>query len=364
MRWVQCDLCGSEETVLRFAPAVPDVPDGGPAFRVVECRGCGLLFLNPRPEGLEMAAFYPEVYFDDLESMGTRPASRSSSLRRLRKQVRRALLERFYGYPPTNADPASPRGQLPEIIGTTLLRLERCRIQVSGREAAIIPFVGEGRLLDVGCGTGKDLPTFIEAGWKVTGVEASPDAASRASKRLDCEILVGDFEEAPLRDGSFDVVRFSHTLEHLPSPRRALERAHRVLRPGGRLFIEVPNAASLERRLFGRHWVHWDLPRHVYHFTPQTLTRLVTGTGFRAVKIKSDGRTRFFTESVVNFWKHSLGAFPPSTKLLSAMARPLAYALGAMNQGGILTVHAWKDHPRVDRSPGESMPGRSNRATP
>ena len=364
MRLVKCDLCGSEETVLRFAPAFPHAPDGGPAFRVVECRGCGLLFLNPRPEDPEMAAYYPEVYYDDLESMGTRPARRSSSLRRLRKQVRRALLERFYGYPPTNTNPASARSPLPEIMGTTLLRLERCRLQVSGREAAIIPFLGEGRLLDVGCAGGKDLELLKEMGWSVTGVELSPTAAAVARARLGCEVFVGDFDQIPLGEECFDVVRFSHTLEHLPSPRKALEKAHRILRPCGFLWIEVPNAASLERWLFGKHWYCWDVPRHLYHFTPKTLARLLTGTGFQPVKSKCDGRTLFFTESCAKAWKDWLGVPLPRTKLLSTMARPLAYALGAMNQGGILTVHARKDPPRGDRSPTGSLSGRSGGRNP
>jgi SAM-dependent methyltransferase len=364
MRWVQCDLCGSEETVHRFASAFPHVPGGGPAFRVVECLGCGLLFLNPRPEGPEMAAYYPEVYYDDLESMGTRSARRSSSLRRLRKQVRRALLERFYGYPPSNTDPASARSPLPEILGTTLLRLERCRLQVSGREAAIIPFIGEGRLLDVGCAGGRDLELLKEVGWDVTGVELSPSAAAVARARLGCEVFVGDFEQVPLGDEGFDVVRFSHTLEHLSSPRKALEKAHRVLRPGGLLWIEVPNAASLERWLFGRHWIHWDLPRHLYHFTPKSLARLLSSTRFRPVRIKCDGRTHFFTESFASAWKDWMCIPLPRTKLLSAVARPLVYALGAMNRGGILTVHAWKDPPRRERSPAGCLGRRADGLTP
>jgi len=311
-----------------------------------------------------MAAYYPEVYYDDLESMGPRPARRSSSLRRLRKQVRRALLERFYGYPPTNPDPDSAWSPLPKIMETALLRLERCRLRVSGREAAIIPFVGEGRLLDVGCAGGKDLQRLQEMGWNVTGVEFSPTAASIARARLGCEISVGDFEQVALKDEAFDVVRFSHTLEHLPSPKRALEKAHRILRPDGLLWMEVPNAASLERWLFGRHWYCWDLPRHLYHFSPQTLARLVSSTGFRPVKIKCDGRTLFFRESLANAWKRWLGASPQPSKLLSLLARPVVYAMGAMNRGGILTIHARKDRPGADGSPGGRVSGRSDGATP
>ena len=150
-----------------------------------------------------------------------------------------------------------------ELLGplkTACLRVEGWRIRLIGREAAIIPFTGKGRLLDVGCGTGKALEAFREIGWDVTGVEINPQAASIARRRLGCQILLGGFEEVPLGDERFDVVRFCHNLEHLPSPRGALEKAQRILRPTGLVWIEVPNAASLERRLFREHWFGWGLP--------------------------------------------------------------------------------------------------------
>jgi SAM-dependent methyltransferase len=213
---------------------------------------------------------------------------------------------------------------------------------VSGREASIIPFVGDGRLLDIGCGTGKDLERFQQAGWRVTGVEMSPYAASLARARLGCDVMVGHFDEATIEPSQFDAVRLSHVLEHLPSPRRSLEKIHRLLRPGGLLWLEVPNAASAETRLFGRHWFQWDLPRHLYHFTPVTLTRLLWETGFRPRKVKCDGRMAFFAESLADALAERLGLRHDMGKRVARLARPLVYITGAVNQGGILTVHAVK----------------------
>ncbi len=342
---VSCDLCGSSESAVLFIGQSPRIPNGERSFGVVECWGCGLLFLSPMLEGPELAAYYPQDYYDDLGRVGGLATRRSSSLRRLRKSVRRALLEQYYHYPATTGGPrakASSNGLL-RLMKAACLQMERWRLYVSGREAAIIPFVGEGRLLDVGCGSGKELESFKELGWDVTGVEMSPYSASKARARLGCEILVGDFEEIPLDEQRFDVVRFSHSLEHLQSPRKALEKAFRVLRTSGLLWIEVPNAASLERRLFGAHWYCWDLPRHLYHFTPETLARLLSRTGFRAEKIKCDSRVQFFVESLANVLAHRFGIRPRRTKLVSTIVRPLTYALGAMNRGSILSVHARKD---------------------
>lgn len=343
MRRVPCDLCGSSEAAVLFIQGDSPASDGEGSFRVVECRVCGLIYLNPRPEGSELAAYYPQEYYDDLGRAVAGRHRGSSAWRRVRRSVRRSLLERFYHYPPPAGGSPGSGNSLVSALKTAWLHAERWRLRMGGREAAIIPFAGEGRLLDVGCATGKDLQPLKEMGWDVTGVEFSAKAASVARARLGCEILVGDFEKVPLADGCFDVVRFSHTLEHVPSPRRALVRAHQILRPDGQLWIEVPNAASLERWLFGRHWIHWDLPRHLYHFTPTTLARLLTCTGFRPVKIKCDGRTLFFAESVSNASEYWLGIRMRRSKLLSAMARPLVYALGGMNRGAILTIHAEKD---------------------
>jgi SAM-dependent methyltransferase len=364
MRWVKCDLCGSSEVAVLFTHRDEQPPAPVQSFQVVECRGCGLAYLNPRPEGLELAAYYPEGYYGGLELKDGGARRRAASLRGLRKQARRALLQRYYDYPTPDGGLQGTGTGLLGLLKTACLQVERWGIRVGGREAAIIPFRGAGRLLDVGCAGGKDLERFQEMGWNVTGVELSPSAASVARARLGCEVFVGDFEQVALGAESYDVVRFSHTLEHLPSPRRALEKAHRVLRPGGLLWIEVPNAASLERRLFGRHWYCWDLPRHLYHFTPKSIARLVFSTGFQPVKIKCDGRTLFFMESVANAWESWLGVPLPRTKLLSAMARPLVYAMGAMNRGGILTVHARKDHPGGEGPPGGSLGERSGGTTP
>ena len=353
MKTVACDLCGSSKTTLLFALPDQQFPTDSQSFRIVECRGCGLIYLNPRPEGEDLAAYYPKEFYDGLEpDRRDRTEQRSSSRRTHRKMRRRALLERFYGYPSSTDAHASRGNRLLSAIKTARLSLERWRLRIGGREAAIIPFVGEGRLLDVGCASGKDLEPFIETGWNVTGVEFNPDAASVTRRRYGIKVLVGEFEQVPFGDERFDVVRFSHTLEHLPSPTRALEKVYRLLQPGGLLWIEVPNAGSADRQLFGTHWFCWDLPRHLYHFTPQTMTRLLGSTGFQPVKMRCDGRTNFFTESVIRVMESRLGIRPRRMKFLTTIVRPLIYVLGAMNRGAVLTVHARKNESEAQGSPG------------
>jgi SAM-dependent methyltransferase len=340
---VACDLCGSSDAAPVMAQADPRSPARGRLFHVVACRQCGLIYLSPRPQGADLAAYYPEDYYDHLAAGTDCAAPRAGLGRKLRHAIRQALLERYYGYPIfARRGPSAGRG-LPRWIAPCGAWFERWRLLVSGREAAIIPFVGQGKLLDVGCGTGKDLLRLQEAGWAVTGVEISPYAASLARARLGCEVMVGQFDEAPLDGRQFDAVRLSHVLEHLPSPRRSLEKVRRLLRPGGVLWLEVPNAGSVERRLFRRYWWSWDLPRHLYHFTPATLVRLLREVGFQPRKVKCDGRMASFAESAADVLAECVGLRRDTGKRVARLAKPLVYALGGMNLGGILTVHAVND---------------------
>ena len=141
-----------------------------------------------------------------------------------------------------------------------------------------------GRLLDVGSGRGRFLAAASTIGWDAVGIEFEPGLAAMASDRYGVEVVVGDAVSAPV-EGPFDVITMWHALEHLPDPLAALERARELLAPGGRLVISVPNNDSWQARLGGDDWLHLDIPRHLYHFTPGSLTRLVERAGGDVVRL-------------------------------------------------------------------------------
>jgi SAM-dependent methyltransferase len=115
-------------------------------------------------------------------------------------------------------------------------------------------------------------------GWQVTGIEIDEAAAAKA-KRFASEIHVGDVLSAPFAAGRFDVVTAFHVLEHVPDPVAMLRRMLQWLAPGGVLIVEVPNAGGLGAALFGKAWAGLELPRHLSHFSPDTLTRAVEQAG-------------------------------------------------------------------------------------
>ena len=138
---------------------------------------------------------------------------------------------------------------------------------------------GTKRVLDIGCGNGGLVEKFSDAGWDAQGVEMAPPEHF-VSDDVQKKIFIGDVRTAPYEPHSFDVITLFHVLEHLPEPRSYLEKAHELLTNNGLLVIEVPNVASLQARMIRGKWFNLDVPRHVFHFTPRSLTTILQQSGF------------------------------------------------------------------------------------
>jgi 2-polyprenyl-3-methyl-5-hydroxy-6-metoxy-1,4-benzoquinol methylase len=134
-----------------------------------------------------------------------------------------------------------------------------------------------GSLLDVGCGLGLFLSAARARGWDARGVEPSVWPARFARDETGVPVDACSLEEARLPTGRFDVVTLWSTLEHLPDPVSVLREVARITRPGGMIWIGVPNTASLEARLRGARDHNLAKPEHLLHFTEHTLRRFLTG---------------------------------------------------------------------------------------
>jgi 2-polyprenyl-3-methyl-5-hydroxy-6-metoxy-1,4-benzoquinol methylase len=136
-----------------------------------------------------------------------------------------------------------------------------------------------GTLLDVGCGTGEFLKEMQSAGWKVKGFERDERAAAHGRERLGLDV-VSEAQWESMSD-SFDVVTMWHTLEHMENPPRTLASLHARLKPSGLLVLSVPNLESVDARFYCSDWVAYDAPRHLHHFTPESIRRVCRDSGFR-----------------------------------------------------------------------------------
>jgi 2-polyprenyl-3-methyl-5-hydroxy-6-metoxy-1,4-benzoquinol methylase len=117
-------------------------------------------------------------------------------------------------------------------------------------------------------------------GWKVTGLDASGRAVERVRTELGLPALAGTLPHLELDPESFDVITMWHALEHVHDPLSLLREARKLLVPGGKLVVAVPNIDSLPFRWFGRHWFGLELPRHLTHFTPASLPQMLQRAGF------------------------------------------------------------------------------------
>jgi 2-polyprenyl-3-methyl-5-hydroxy-6-metoxy-1,4-benzoquinol methylase len=142
-----------------------------------------------------------------------------------------------------------------------------------------------GNILDVGCGTGAFLHTMKEAGWNATGLE--PDKTAR-EKALELYGLHLDDSEKfyQLAPQSYDAITMWHVLEHVHDLHAYIDQLKNLLKSGGKLLIAVPNYASHDADVYKEFWAAYDVPRHLYHFSPASMKTLLKKHGMKVDQMK------------------------------------------------------------------------------
>lgn len=145
---------------------------------------------------------------------------------------------------------------------------------------------GTGRLLEIGCNEGRNLGFYRRSGFTAEGQEINPVAVSVARSR-GYTVHEGDIDSVG-PNHAFDVVVLSQVLEHALDPTAMLRQVHRLLAPGGEVWISCPNIDSWAARVFGRYWVNWHVPFHITHFDSRNLARVAEAAGFRVCEQSQD----------------------------------------------------------------------------
>jgi ubiquinone/menaquinone biosynthesis C-methylase UbiE len=253
MEHVCCNLCGADDTALRYPSTLKQGSDrqesGWHAFRcthsgygthppIVQCRQCGLVYTDPRPDGDDILETYRAVedplYIEEREG------------RVLTFEHHLKPLERLTGEP-------------------------------NGRP-----------LLDVGAYTGVFVEIAAQHGWDAWGVEPSSWAVERARSR-GLQMVQGTLETADLPNDHFHVVTMWDVIEHLTNPREALRQARCLLAPNGLLVVHTIDIESLFARLMGSRWP-WLMEMHIYYFSRPTLRMMLESCGFRVLSDRPQGR--------------------------------------------------------------------------
>lgn len=187
------------------------------------------------------------------------------------------LYATFYG------DDGGAPDETPQVPGTS--RAARAWHRINGSLPVADEHV-EGPVLDVGCNKGEVLLVLRTRGLEVIGLEPNASAAADARAR-GLEVIEAPIETAPLPEGRFRTILLSQVLEHVHDPDAVLRRVRSALRDDGRIYIVVPNADSVWRRIFGADWVHWHVPFHLWHHTRRSLERLLEQTGFELERTRN-----------------------------------------------------------------------------
>jgi len=282
-----CFLCGGAEAEPVWV--TPDRAFAVPGlYTVVRCRHCGFLYQRPRVSDAHLADCYPNHYPRHQEPSPRIPLKGSPG----RVRAARWALATRLGYSRFRA----AAGPLTRLRAGWLARKIKWDCP---------PWRGQGRYLDVGCGSGGSLGVAQALGWQVAGIEMDAGAAEKA-RRFTHEVHVGDVLTAPFSAGRFDVVTSFHVLEHVADPVAVVRRMLQWLAPDGLVIIEVPNAGGLGARLFGRAWSGLELPRHLSHFTPESLGRVVQQAGGGIVWSWHQAKPRYYLWSL-GFWLRDRG---------------------------------------------------------
>ena len=307
MQFIKCALCGSNQTLNLFVSKdfIYDLPG---KFSLVRCENCGLFYINPQPTREEIDLFYPPEYA--AHQNGKDFKKKDPNWKRKMKRYLGLRQEPFF-----------------KIKGTPPHQ----------------KFWRGGKILDIGCGSGQLLERLKESGWQCYGVELSP-LASQKTRGLGLNIFTGDLLSALYPADFFDVVVLNHTFEHLPHPNAILKEIHRILKTEGLLQIYLPNIQSLAAKIFQSYWFNLDLPRHLYHYAPATLKRMLQKHGFEVQKIKYSSSTAGILGSFQNWLKEKKGwrkNFRKS-KPLCLTTKPLVKLVDLLRMGDSFYIYALK----------------------
>lgn len=164
----------------------------------------------------------------------------------------------------------------------------------------------KGKLLDVGCGTGAFINTMKQAGWEVWGLEPDAKAREKAAALYGINPLTPE-QLFHFPEGSFDAITLWHVLEHVHDLHGYLSQLHKLLSPGGRIFIAVPNFTSYDADFYRESWAAYDVPRHLYHFSPKCMEQLFSSHQLQLISCKPMWFDSFYVSLLSEKYRNGKG---------------------------------------------------------
>ena len=271
------------------------------------CGNCGGSFLPSEVKWLDLGEFY--VFFCPLCGAG-RTELISAELSKLSE-----VNERFYNLPDRISAYFGRRTEFFRRYGQSLALAQK-----------------HGKIdscLDVGCNIGYWLYFLKMAGFsRVAGVEINAACAGFGRQVFGLDIV----DHIDDLTGSFDLISLFDVLEHLDKPDAFLASTFRLADPRTLYFIQLPNYESWMARYLGKAWPWWNVPDHLWHFTPSSVTRLLTRTGFEVIELKTCDPVYDLVEYVLPEWSRT------ALRLLTHISRTSGYIYRCSGNGGLIQV--------------------------
>ena len=260
--YTSCPICKSAEIKDIFL--AKDYTVSGEDFSVVECKNCTLLFTQNVADQHEIGKYYAsEKYISHSDTQVGLVNKLYYSIRKKTLQSKRNLVERE-----------------------------------TGKES--------GNVLDIGCGTGAFLHTMKTSGWMITGLE--PDEKARAKAKslygIEPQPSANIFNLLP---NSYDAITMWHVLEHVHQLHEYVQQLKNLLTDKGKIFIAVPNYTSYDAQHYGHFWAAYDVPRHLYHFSPTSMKNLMAQYGLTIKKINPMWFDSFYVSMLSEQYKNGKG---------------------------------------------------------
>lgn len=222
-----CPICDSP--ALKHYLSCKDHTVSHETFELQQCTACGFVLTNPRPDKNELAHYYRS--------------------------------ENYISHSDTSS------GLLPRIYRTARRLTLAWKYELIERHTLTKP----KKLLDYGCGTGAFLDECARKKLSVTGVEPSPEARTTAIRKTKAPI----FPDLATVDDSYDAITLWHVLEHVPELHQTILKLKTLLNENGTMFIAVPNLQSPDAKKYKENWAGYDVPRHLWHFSRDTMGRVI-----------------------------------------------------------------------------------------
>ncbi len=253
-------------------------------FNIIECQGCGMSLVNPRPGKEVIQTFYPE-----------KSHTHSIPVSSFKNKIREKIFIEAGRYPSTY------RNFFEQLLCRALAGILRSQVN------PIIPYRGGGKLLDVGCGNGDFLRLVRTAGWDTYGVDVDIKAL-KAAKNGYHKLICGTLDSIGFSSFHFDAITILNVLEHCHDPLQVLKNCNRILKHDGIIVVCVPNFECLELKIFEADWMGIQNPLHLFHFNLITLSEMLKCAGFEIVDIKFKIWSRISELESYSIWKKKYAA--------------------------------------------------------